>query len=112
MGICIYIYDRSVLYVREVCDTMSDVDSDTHEVSCTEICGVSPTKNHREKDPCGAKHSEENKKRFSVRTTCVRWGSRSLSYSPEGSRAAYRRGEGPCRVPNYHMILQSLPNGL
>ena len=49
-----------MLYVRELCNTMSNVDSDVHEVGCTEICGVSPLKTNREKVPCGAKNSEEN----------------------------------------------------
>ena len=49
-----------MLYVREVCDTMSNVDSVMHEVGCTEICGFHPLKTNREKDPCGAKNSEEN----------------------------------------------------
>jgi len=39
-----------MLYVREVCDTMSNVDSVMHEVGCTEICGVSPTKNQSVKN--------------------------------------------------------------
>ena len=52
--------DSTMLYVREVCDMMSNVDSVMHEVGCTEICGVSPTKNQSGKDPCGAKNSEEN----------------------------------------------------
>ena len=47
--------DSTMLYVCEVCDTMSNVDSVMHEVGCTEICGVSTTKNHREKDPSWAK---------------------------------------------------------
>ncbi len=45
--------DSTMLYVREVCDTMSNVDSVMHEVGCTEICWVSPTKNQ------SVKNSEE-----------------------------------------------------
>jgi len=97
-----------MLYVREVCDTMSEVDSYIHEVCCTEICGVSPTKNHREKDPCWAKIPRKILKKI-LRTYYL--CSLSSTYSPEGSRAACRHGEGPCRVPNYHMTRQSLPNG-
>ena len=43
--------DSTMLYVREVCDTMSNVDSVMHEVGCTEICA---TKNQ------SVKNSEEN----------------------------------------------------
>ena len=52
--------DSTMLYVREVCDTMSNVDSVMHEVGCTKICGVSPTKNQSGKTLVGQKNSEEN----------------------------------------------------
>jgi hypothetical protein len=39
---------------------MSNVDSVMHEVGCTEICGVSPTKNQSGKRPLRGKNSEEN----------------------------------------------------
>ena len=47
--------DSTMLYVREVCDMMSNVDSVMHEVGCTEICGVSPTKNQSGKTLVGQK---------------------------------------------------------
>ena len=86
---------------KPVQDTMSNVDSVMHEVGCTEIqfVGFHPLKTNLEKDSPY------------VRTTCVRWESKSSSYSPGDSRAACRHGEGPCRVPNFHVTLQSLPNG-
>ena len=52
--------DSNMLYVHEVCDTMSNVDSVMHEVGCTDICGVSPTKNQSGKTLVGQKNSEEN----------------------------------------------------
>jgi len=47
--------DSTMFYVHEVCDTMSNVDSVMHEVGCTEICGVSPTKNLSGKKPLWGK---------------------------------------------------------
>ena len=47
--------DSTMLYVSEVCDTMSNVDGVMHEVGCTEICGVSPTKNQSGKTLVGQK---------------------------------------------------------
>ena len=49
-----------MLYVRELCNTMSNVDSVMREVGCTEVCGVSPTKNQSGKRPLRGKNSEEN----------------------------------------------------
>jgi hypothetical protein len=49
-----------MLYVRELCYTMSNEDSVVHEVGCTEVCGVSPTKNQSGKRPLRGKKSEEN----------------------------------------------------
>ncbi len=105
--------DSTMLHVREVCDSSSVYgDSVMHEVVCTEICGVSQTKNQSGKRPLrGKKFRGKSWKRLSVRTTCVRLESKSSSCSLEGSRAACRHEEGPCRVPNYHMIHHSLPNG-
>ena len=40
---------------KPVQDTMSNVDSVMHEVGCTEICGVSPTKNQSGKTFVGQK---------------------------------------------------------
>jgi hypothetical protein len=51
--------DSTMLYVREVCDTMSNVDSVMHEVGCTEICGVSPTKNQSGKRPLRGKKTRK-----------------------------------------------------
>jgi hypothetical protein len=44
-----------MLDVRELCNTMSNVDSVVREVGCTEVCGVSPTKNQSGKRPLRGK---------------------------------------------------------